>query len=69
MCQAHWRKLQEEGLGHVYEVDEEFALQARYFSALAFLPVHRVIDGFNAIVNSPAFDQRLAGFAGYVQVA
>ena len=49
LSQAIYRKVQGEGLQQIYSNDEEFALKARMFAALAFVPADNVIEAFEQL--------------------
>ncbi len=68
--QALYRRLQQEGLQNAYaEEDGIFAIQARSFAALAFIPLQNVEDYYRALLASPNFDHRLDPFVEYFEVS
>lgn len=50
-----WKKIQEVGLQTPYGNDVEFAVHLRMLAALAFVPVHKVVEGYEAIVSLDFF--------------
>ena len=49
--QAIWRKVQANGLATKYKEDECFRLNVKKLIALAFLPLDKVVDGFDLIAD------------------
>ncbi len=69
LCQALYRRLQQEGLQNAYAEEDGFlAIQARSFAALAFIPLQHVEDYYRALLASPNFDHRLDPFVEYFEV-
>ena len=48
-CQAHYRKIVNLGFKNRYHNESSFSLKIRCFSALAFLPCHDVVAGFEEL--------------------
>lgn len=53
-----WKKIQEFGLQTPYGNDVEFAVHLRMLAALAFVPVHKVVEGYEAIVSLEFFSEK-----------
>jgi hypothetical protein len=51
-AQANWRRVNSSGLSELYRSDPDYALQCRMFTALAFLPVERVMSAFEELNES-----------------
>lgn len=55
--QSIFRHIIQIGLKTVYSEDPMFALYLRYFAALAFLPINKVVNGFELIVAEKFFEE------------
>lgn len=53
--QAVWRKIQNYGLTIKYIVDVNFALQVRKLIALAFIPIDKVVNYFEVLLESDIY--------------
>lgn len=53
-----WKKIQQLGLQLHYGNDVEFAVHLRMLAALAFVPVNRVVEGYEAIVSLDFFAEK-----------
>ena len=54
LCLSFNRKINELGLKKIYETNSEIALVLRMVPALAFLPVYRIEEGFNLVMEEIA---------------
>ena len=52
LAQAYWRKIQNLGLMDLYRKNEAYSMLLRSFTALAFVPEHRVVEHFNHLSRS-----------------
>jgi hypothetical protein len=69
LAQNHWRKLQELGLAIPYEAEDGvFATLCKSFTALAFLRLGDVEQGFLELCRDPRMDPRLNEFMEYIEV-
>lgn len=50
--QAVWRKIQNYGLTTIYIEDVNFALQVRKLISLAFIPIDKVVNYFEVLLES-----------------
>ncbi|KAJ6640393.1 hypothetical protein Bhyg_13144 [Pseudolycoriella hygida] len=60
-CQCLYRKIQECGLKKTYIEDATFAMNMRCITALAFVPVHNVVNNFEKLKKLKFFSKKLKG--------
>jgi hypothetical protein len=66
--QSHYRKLQALGLQTAYsERNGEFALWAKSFTALSFVPMADIVASFHLLCRHPEMDPRLTPFMEYIE--
>jgi hypothetical protein len=67
--QSHWRKVRDLGFYETFmEQDGVFATWCKSFTALAFLRVGDVEQGFLELCRDPGMDPRLNEFMEYIEV-
>ncbi|XP_068211896.1 uncharacterized protein, partial [Palaemon carinicauda] len=59
LCKSIYRKIQENGFKVRYDTDAEFAIQIRLLSALAFVPVFKVEETFEYLIENEVFPAEL----------
>lgn len=57
LCQNVWRHVQEVGLQTIYASDDEFAQNIKMLTALAYVPVDRVIEAFDELMGTDFFSE------------
>lgn len=62
LCQSVYRKIVELGFKNKYNNEEIFSLKCRCLSALSFLPVSDVIDGFEQLIDDDDLPQELVAY-------
>lgn len=62
LTKKFWKKIQNVGLKNMYGTDTEFAVHLRMLAALAFVPVNKVVEAYEAIVQLPFFNDNELNF-------
>ena len=65
LSQSIYRKVQEEGLQVPYQSDDHLALKIRMLAGLAFVPMHRVVDDFETLLQD--FPSQATPIADYFE--